>query len=170
MTTSEQTTSEPTTQPARLSIVINQHTFTLPRSFSAGHVLSDDEAYALNQVLIENIRNNVRAMVARITGPDGYVSASEQEVLQDRINRYVLEYRFRSRTKNRMRSAVEIAIDELARNEAELAASHSGIELNSPDFQDIYQTFRQDPDVSERAKELVSRRRQIVEAATEELF
>jgi hypothetical protein len=109
-------------------------------------------------------------MVARVTGPDGYVSTDEQEVLQDRINRYVLEYRFRARTKNRMRSAVEIAIDELARNEAELAASHSGIELNSLEFQDIYHAFRQDPDVSERAKELVSRRRQIVEAATEELF
>jgi len=154
---------------SEMTIVVCQHTFYISKKFEAGHIISEDEAYALNQVLMENIRNNVRPMVSKIAGEKGFLDETEQSILQEKINQYVQEYRFRSRSKPRSRSALETAIDDLALERAELVAQKEGI-VEPSKIHGLFNHYRSSYDIIEAAKELVLKRRLAVEAATEDLF
>lgn len=48
---------------SEITFTIQGHQFTIPLRYSAGHVLTEGEASALNQVFVENVRNNQGAKI-----------------------------------------------------------------------------------------------------------
>lgn len=69
-------------------ITIAGQTFTVSQPYAAGHVVTEAEAKALNQVRSENIRNNMAAKVKAAT--EG--TAKEGEPTAANIVQYVADY------------------------------------------------------------------------------
>lgn len=77
--------------------------FNVPLRYSAGHVLSEGEASALNQTYHENLRNNFAKEVksAKTVPAEGDTPASTRELteadisdLQSKLNAYAESYQF----------------------------------------------------------------------------
>ena len=80
--------------PEATTITIAGDLFTIPQPYSEGHVLSANEASALNQTFAENIRNNMatKAKALKETG------AYDKEVFAGTVADYADEYEFGVRT------------------------------------------------------------------------
>jgi len=64
--------------PSTRSIIIQGISFSVSLPYSAGHVLSDAEARALNQVRCENLRNNFAPKVkASVAGEEGALAEAD---------------------------------------------------------------------------------------------
>jgi hypothetical protein len=92
----------------RREVTIANHTFTVPAPYADGHVLSANEAAALNQLLGENIRNNMASAVKlaldgapAVEGKDGKPGKDavppthdSAAAFQPEIDKYVAGYEF----------------------------------------------------------------------------
>lgn len=74
-------------------IMIQGKVFTVTPPYTAGHVIQENEAYALNQTWKENLRNNFAKTVA-----DGDENGVSQEDLQEKLDAYAQTYAFGVRT------------------------------------------------------------------------
>lgn len=75
------------------TIVIQGLDFNVPTPYAAGHVLAENEASALNQLLHENLRNNFASKVkkAKEEAGDGEV---DHGALQAALDEYASTYSF----------------------------------------------------------------------------
>lgn len=73
--------------PATETITIQKRTFTVPNPYAEGHVVSANEANALNQVFHENIRNNLAKKLPEVDAD-----------AQAAIDAYAKTYQFGVRT------------------------------------------------------------------------
>lgn len=154
---------------------IRHYDFSLARRYHAGHVLTDAEAQALNQVLAENVRNNTEAWVrkAELEGGGGtakFLSPSQLADLQARIARYAASYQFRVRTRTRTPSPIDLALDELASGIAESEGRKAGLDPDGPEVKLRYRQLLLDPTIQARAREIVAERSQVASLALEELL
>lgn len=62
--------------------------FTIPKRYAAGHTLGENEAAALNQLLVENVRNNFAQKIKAAQ------DAKEPEPGQTELDAYVAGYTF----------------------------------------------------------------------------
>jgi hypothetical protein len=98
----------------------------IPVPFVAGHSITEGEANALNQILIENVRNNVtaRAKAAKEKNAEFDVQAS--------INEYVPAYEFGARSVAfRITDPVEKLINQFAKDKVSAALRAKNIKLSS---------------------------------------
>ena len=155
-----------------MQITISQHTFDIHPRYQEGHVLSSDEAFALNQFFLENIRNNVRPLVAKAVEatPTGFLSPDEHDAIQARITRYADDYQFKARNRTRPPTAVELIADELARARAESEAVRRGFSPTGHEANQMFLVFRQHEGIIEQAKKTLSHRRQAIEEAVGDLL
>lgn len=79
---------------ATTEITIAGKAFTVPQPYTEGHVLSTNEAAALNQTYAENLRNNFAGKVKEAEEAGTF----ELEVFQGRLDDYASEYEFGVRT------------------------------------------------------------------------
>lgn len=154
-----------------LPLRIRKYEFTIPRRFVAGHQLSAAEASALNQVLVENIRNNLIGRVARAEGgsPTGVLSLAEQELLQQQVTEYARQYQFREPVEGPP-SVLETTLVELARQQAEAEGRRQGLPAEGPAVQLRLRNLLSDPQLQARARELMAERQQLAERALAELL
>lgn len=75
-----------TEETKRKAITIAKTEFTIPQPFEEGHVCTQNEANALNQLLAENCRNNFAERVKK--AEDG------QKPTQEDFDKYVAGYEF----------------------------------------------------------------------------
>ena len=77
-----------------ITIRIKGYGFQFPSRYAPGHILTEGEAHALNQVLATNIRNNVDGLVGSVEPPEGetFLTVEQVEALQLQISRYVEGY------------------------------------------------------------------------------
>lgn len=78
----------------RTEITIAGETFSVAQPYAEGHVLTANEASALNQTFAENIRNNMAAKVKEFKESTTW----DHDVVQGRVDDYVDEYEFGVRT------------------------------------------------------------------------
>ena len=99
----DESAAAPTAGESTDRITIAGHEFAVPVRYSAGHVLTEGEASALNQTFHENLRNNFAKTVkdAKVVPADGDVPASTRELgpddlagLQSKLDAYAGEYQF----------------------------------------------------------------------------
>lgn len=138
-----------TEETARKNITINDKPFTVPQPFAEGHVLTANEASALNQVLSENVRNNIAPRIKK-----------GEEINQASVDEYVAKYEFGIRSvsttdpvQKEMRKLAEEALNK------KLAASgHSKSKLTKEQYNEMVDAI-----ISEHQEKLYQRAVQIIE-------
>ncbi len=85
---------EITESTPRSTITIAGETFSAPQPYTEGHVLSGNEANALNQVFAENLRNNFASKVKAAQEAGTF----DLSVFQGSFDDYANEYEFGVRT------------------------------------------------------------------------
>lgn len=78
----------------RTGITIGGETLQVPQPFAAGHVLSANEASALNQTYAENVRNNMAGKLKALKDAGTF----DLEVFQGQVDDYTNDYEFGQRT------------------------------------------------------------------------
>jgi hypothetical protein len=152
-----------------VTLRIRQYQFVLLRQYQAGHVLTEGEATAMNQILVENVRNNVYPWVVK-AAQGGFLSAVEHNELETRINDYANRYQFRSRSRARPATPLETAAKELAIQEAEIWGQQNGYLPDTPEVNSKFRELLTDPGVLERARELILSRQTVMDDALEGLI
>jgi hypothetical protein len=144
-----------TEETARKNITINDKPFTVPQPFAEGHVLTANEASALNQVLSENVRNNIAPRIKK-----------GEEINQASIDDYVAKYEFGIRSvsttdpvQKEMRKLAEEALNK------KLAASgHSKSKLTKEQYNEMVDAI-----LAEHQEKLYARAVQIIELRSEDI-
>lgn len=72
-------------------ITVQGKQFTAPQPYTAGHVLNEGEASALNQVLAENLRNNFASKMKNAAEAEG---DAKKELTQEDFDAYAQSYKF----------------------------------------------------------------------------
>jgi hypothetical protein len=135
----------------------------IPMPFAAGFVCGKPEADVLNQVVVENVRNNLREEVKRLKAenPGTDISAAVQKL----VDEYVTSYTFGAhRTGPRLdpveSQALDLAVGIVKRKAMEKGEKVS--ELGMPELKERARKLLDDPVIGERFRE---RARAIVEAS-----
>lgn len=152
-----------------LVVHIRQHQFTITREYQAGHVCSADEAMALNQMMIEKVRNNVAPWVAKETAKSRILTAEQHSWLQQAINNYADKFRFKARAGYRPTAPLESATRELAGLEAETWGHQNGFAPRSPEVTAKFQELCDSPVMQDRARDLIRSRQLIAGDLIEDL-
>lgn len=116
------------------TITIQGLKFEVPEPYTAGHVLLENEASALNQTFAENIRNNCARSIVEPAQEEAEANGTELdlEALQAAINEYASSYQFGVRTGGgRTTDPVERAAMEIARAAIFSAMAKKGIARTS---------------------------------------
>lgn len=103
--------------------------FEVEANYSEGDVLKANEASALNQTLVENIRNNVSAMVKK-------AAKTGDSVSQEDVDAYVASYEFGARAIS-SRDPVEAKMKEIARTHVKKKIIASGLKISEVAAKDI---------------------------------
>lgn len=133
---------EPETQNNELAdITIQDLVFKAPQPYGAGHVLKENEASALNQTFLENLRNNfaakvraAREAVAKSLGVKVDEVKNDQldkTALDDDFSKYAAEYEFGTRKGGRILDPIEREMRDIAEEIVKAALRSKNIKLNS---------------------------------------
>ncbi len=71
-------------------VTIQDNKFAVPQPFSKGHICTENESAALNQILVENTRNNFAKRVKTAT-ENGTFNQAE---MQTELDKYLASYEF----------------------------------------------------------------------------
>lgn len=152
-----------------LVVRIRQYQFPLTREYKAGHILTEAEATALNQIFTENIRRNVSSWVRRATPYGHFLTPDEHAELTARIDDYATNYRFNVQLKGKSQSLLAITAKEIARQEAEAWGQRNGFTPESPQVILKTDQLKEDPTILNRARELIRTRSSVVDSTLEDL-
>ncbi len=117
-------------------ITIQGIVFSVQNKYAAGHVLTQNEAGALNQTLAENLRNNFASSIkeyreekAKAAGlePDAYeLSADDMDGIRAQFDEYAAGYEFGVRS-GRLSDPIDIEAKALATAKLDALLSANGI-------------------------------------------
>lgn len=121
------------------NVTIQGLSFRVPRPYSAGHQLSENEASALNQLLAENLRNNFsnRVQAWRKDNGDADISPEQQSKFQADLDTYAAEYKFGERGVSRTVDPIEKETREIAEKLVVKKLRDNGTKMNSVKRADI---------------------------------
>jgi hypothetical protein len=85
---------EITESTPRTSIMIAGDNYNVPQPYTAGHVLTANEASSLNQTYAENVRNNMAGKAKALKEAGTW----SQDVFQGQVDDYTADYEFGQRT------------------------------------------------------------------------
>lgn len=115
---------------SRRNVIIQGTEFNLPEPFAAGHVLTEGEASAMNQLFAENIGNNFRAKIkAAKDGVEGAVMPTQED-----LDTYAADYEFGVRQSAGPRTPVdpiEKEMHKLASEAVKRSMEAKGIKLKA---------------------------------------
>ncbi len=117
-------------------ITIQGHSFNVPDRYSEGHVLTANEASALNQTFHENLRNNFASKVKEVKGEAEGLSAEQVIDLQSKLDAYAESYVFGVRSASGPRAPADPVGKEafsIARDAVRAAIRKKG--LNPANFE-----------------------------------
>lgn len=157
--------------PLMSSIIrVLQHDFPVEREFVEGHAMTEAEAAAMNQLLIENVRNNVYGWVAKALHGRSVLTPEQHKDLSDRINEYANNYRFRTRVKPRPPNPLDTIVRELALQYAESWGNQQGFSFDSQEVRLKYADLRHAPQIYAEARKLLESRQSVIAEALEDLL
>lgn len=147
-------------------ITIQGHVVEVAEPYTEGHVLSSNEASALNQLQHENIRNNVAAKIKRVEEEEKRTLTLDE--VQKMTSAYQEEYEFGVRT-GAVRDPVESEAMDIARSTIRDAIKAKGLPLKnfkSADITKLAEKHLAGPSgekIREKAREVVAARARVAE-------
>lgn len=141
----------------RRKVTIQETSFEVPTPFTEGYTLSENEASALNQLLIENVRNNFAAKIKKAE------EAKTAIPTQAELDAYVEGYEFGERSGGgRTSDPVEREAMEIAREKVRQALQKKGHKIADVKAATITQlaqdALEKYPSIREQAKAVVAAR------------
>jgi hypothetical protein len=119
---------EITAETPRDQITIAEETFFIPQPYAEGHVLTSNEAGALNQLFAENVRNNLASKVKAAKEADAFDHDTFQaEVVDDYTSKY--EFGVRTGGGGRIGDPVQAEAIDIARDMVRDALRKKGYKL-----------------------------------------
>lgn len=88
---------------------VHERNFKCPQPFEDKHVCNENEAKVLNQILVENVRNNVRAPLAKLIE-----KGEDDAALAKFVDEYIQKYDFHVTRSGSSRTPLERAMLEIA--------------------------------------------------------
>ena len=156
-----------------LTFQIRQYEFQLSEPFSEGHRLSTSEAWALNRLRAENIRNNVAKLVREAQDHEQSVLLPEPVLAKIRaqIAEYDQTYQFSPpKTRNSKNGTLEQEIRIVAEELAEQQARRLSRENDQHLISQLTSDYLNDPSVAEAARRRIVARSQIASESLESLL
>lgn len=153
------------------TVTISSRQFTVPTPFEDGHVITANQAAALNQVFAENLRNNFAGKVKAALE----AGAFDQDAMQSELDAYAESYEFGRSISGGGGSAVrgdpvmsEARAIARAALSAKLRASGRKVSDVSKDKMDaaIAMLLERDPNIRAEAERRVAEKKALLESAT----
>lgn len=163
---------EITDSTPKTTITIASKSFTVPQPYAAGHVLTANEASAVNQVFAENLRNNFASKVKAADEAGTF----DQDVLQGALDDYANDYEFGVRTGGgRTGDPVRQEAMNIARDMVRKAIAKKGLKVSdysgkaiSAKAQEVLDSGKY-PQILETAKARVESARDIADVEIDSL-
>lgn len=158
------------------TIRIQQHSFTLSDPFLPGHLLSPEEASALNGLRAENIRNILGKRIAAVSATNGGGGSggglSEEALLkiEEEAARLDREYQFGVRRAYNRPGPIERVAMEIARAKVVAAARRDGETLSEEQLASEALQLVTDPEVLAEARAQVTENQKVASEALESLL
>ncbi len=153
------------------SIRCHHYKFTLRDRFSAGHLLSENEAAALNALRAENIRNILLLRLRKVARDDGTLLSPEQVLeLELEASRLDREYEFGARRAYSRPGPLQVAEREIARQRVLSKARSDGRALSPEDLESLTATEADTPAVKEEARLRVEEQGRVARGALDSLL
>jgi peptidoglycan/xylan/chitin deacetylase (PgdA/CDA1 family) len=154
--------------PENRSIVIQGEAFSCPQPYSAGHVLTEAESRALNQVFSENIRNNLAGKVK-----EAKEKGNLQEVLPT-LTEYAANYSFAlpGQTERRSVDPYEREARSIARESIKAHLAAKGRKIKDVDAEKLEAKIDElaaREDILKLARKRVNEKKKVVELTVEGL-
>lgn len=148
------------------SFIIQDHSFSIPKPFSEGHVCTGSEAGVLNQTLAENIRNNLASRVKKVDEENEKTGATfDQASMQAEVDQYVEGYEFGVRRGRGPTDPTEREALNMAKEHVKEALRKTGHKLADVEAADITRLAEQvvieNPDITKEAERRVKERGKI---------
>lgn len=161
-----------TPAPPTILLRIKRYDFSLTRRYHTGQRINDSEAYALNQMFAENIRNNTIHWIskAEAQAPKGLLSTEQLAELQTKISEYASKYQFQVRHRTRSMSPIDVALEELALAQATAEGRQHGLGPSDPAVKLRYRQLLADPSLQLKARELVNERERVAQDTLSDLM
>lgn len=148
-----------------LSVRVLQFDFPIRREYTAGHVLSEAEATAMNQLLVANVRNNVHTWVAKEARGTASLTAEQHEYLTEKISDYADRYEFKVRKRSGTVSPYTLALREVAFRKAEAWGNQNGYSSGGKEVEAKFLEYMNDFTVQDEAARLVQSRHAVAKEA-----
>ena len=143
---------------ARASVTIDGLDFTVPQPFGEGHVCTANEASALNQLLVENTRNNFAQKIKRAK------EKSEEIPEQADLDAYVAGYEFGVRSVVSS-DPVQVEARDIVLPHVKASIQKAGGKISDFSNKDLMQKcdeiIARNPQVLEQARKLVAEKAKI---------
>lgn len=146
------------TKTPRASVTIDGIEFTVPQPFTEGHVCTANEAHALNQILVENSRNNFASRIKRAK------EKGTAQPTQAELDEYLSGYAFGERRAGGLDAVTAEAV-ELALVHVKKAITKSGGKISDYKAKDLeakaLEVVGKNPQLLEQAKAIVAQKASI---------
>jgi hypothetical protein len=141
-----------TAETPRAEVTIQGAVFTIPVPYAAGHTLTEGEASQLNQVLLENIRNNVAGKIK------ARAEKGEATVTQAEVDSYVESYEMgvrRQGTGEARLTPVEREARRIARDRISTALKARNQKVEKEQMEDLVSKLASREDIVREAQKRV---------------
>lgn len=157
------------------TIVIQGLDFNVPTPYTAGHVLAENEASALNQLLHENLRNNFASKVKKAKEDAGEGGTPDIAALQAALDEYASSYSFGVRSVSGVTrssaSAEEREALSLAKQAVKNALKAKGVKADKEQIAALAEeAVRTRPQFMEIARERVAARKSAASLSLSDLM
>lgn len=150
-----------TTDTPKVEVTIQESTFAVPQPFAEKHVCTSNEAAALNQILVENTRNNFAKRV-KVANENGTLDVP---AMQKELDDYLKTYEFGIRRGAGPSDPVGKEANNLAREIIKSAIRKKGFKLSDVDSKQmnklVADALEKNPEIRKEAELRVKRREKI---------
>lgn len=150
-----------TAETPKVEVTIQESTFSVPQPFAEKHVCTSNEAAALNQILVENTRNNFAKRVKTANENGTLDTAAMQKELDD----YLKTYEFGIRRGAGPSDPIGKEANNLAREIIKSAIRKKGFKLSDVDSKQmnklVADALEKNPEIRKEAELRVKRREKI---------
>lgn len=149
------------TDTVKSEVTIQDNKFIVPQPFSNGHVCNENESAALNQILVENTRNNFAKRVKTAVENGTF----NQGAMQTELDKYLEGYEFGVRRGGGPTDPVGKEAMNLAKELVRNALRKKGFKLSDVSAKQINElaaeALEKRPDIRKEAEQRVKRREKL---------
>ncbi len=149
------------TETLKSEVTIQDNKFAVPQPFSKGHTCTENEAAALNQILVENTRNNFAKRV-KVATENGTFNQTD---MQAELDKYLASYEFGIKRGGGPTDPIGKEANSLAKDLIKNALRKKGFKLSDLSSKRLNElaaeALEKNPNIRKEAESRVKRREKL---------